>query len=216
VIVSVTAISWAAFTMTVLHLISSRNPIRDTLSSYTLTDRGGGMLEASVLSLAVGSVAVLGALVVAGTPLSTTTYVLFSAWALGLAVAAVFPASYGQVGRWEGEIHRYAALLAFLSLPGAVYSLLERTRAVPALARTRAVLSRLLTVSLYCLAFFGISYLLDAFQAAPVIDQLSELLPVGLTQRFALVADVALLFAVVVLATRMAAARRGQEPETAY
>lgn len=211
-----TAISWSAFTMTVLHLISARSPIRDTLSSYTVTDRGGGMLEASVMSLAIGSIAVLGALVVAGTPLSTTTYVLFSAWALGLAVAAVFPASYGQVGRFEGEIHRYGSLLAFLSLPGAVHSLLERTRSVPALARVRAALARLLTISLYCLALFAVSYLLDAFQAVPVFGELNELLPVGLTQRFALVADVALLLAVVVLAARMATARREAGPETAY
>ena len=215
-IVSVTAISWAVFTMTILHLISSRSPIRDTLSSYTVTDRGSGMFEASLLSLAVGSVAVLGALVVAGTPLSTTTYVLFSAWAIGLTVAAIFPASYGQVGRWEGEIHRYASLSAFLSLPGGVYSLLERTRSVPALAKLRATLSRLLAISLYCLALFAISYLLDAFQAVPVVDRLNEILPVGLTQRFVLAADVALLLTVVVLATRMATTRRDQRPETAY
>jgi hypothetical protein len=47
--------------MTILHLISSHNPVFDTLSSYAFTDRGG-MFEASVLSLSIGSLVLLGAL----------------------------------------------------------------------------------------------------------------------------------------------------------
>lgn len=214
-IVSVAAISWAAFTMTILHLISSQSPVRDPLSSYAITDRGGGMLEASVLSLAIGSFAVIGALIVSGTPLSTTAQLLLAMWALGLVVGAIFPASYGQVGPVDGEIHRYASLVAFLSLPGAGYSLLDRVRSVPGLERMRAMLSRMLAISLYCLVLFGVSYLLAAFPAVPFAEELSSVLPVGLTQRFALIADIALLLTVVVVAVKMASQRR-QTPENAY
>ena len=72
-LVALGAIGWGLFTAVVLHIISSHNPVYDTLSSYTVTDRGEGMLAASVLSLAIGSLAVLGALHAAGVPLSRTT-----------------------------------------------------------------------------------------------------------------------------------------------
>jgi hypothetical protein len=54
-ITSAAAIGWGIVTMTILHLISSHNPVFDTLSNYAFTDRGGGMFEASVLSLSIGS-----------------------------------------------------------------------------------------------------------------------------------------------------------------
>src|SRR5689334_25102746 len=91
-LVALGAIGWGLFTAVVLHVISSRNPVYDTLSSYTVTDRGDGMLAASVLSLAVGSLAVLGALHAVGAPLSRTTRLLPAPWSRGRAPAAAVPA----------------------------------------------------------------------------------------------------------------------------
>ncbi|SFQ42051.1 Protein of unknown function [Amycolatopsis arida] len=212
-VASVAAIAWAAFTMLILHLVSSRDPILDTISSYAYTDRGGGMLEASVLSLAVGSLALLGALVATGTATSRTTRVLLVTWALGLIIAALFPATLSEgTDMTSGRIHQYASLLAFVSLPGVGFSLADRLRELPALAETRALLLRVSWWSVLSLAVFGLSYVLAAFSDHPVLAPLSAALPVGLAQRVALLTDIALLAVMVLLAAR--AARIAREADT--
>ncbi|RZS38858.1 uncharacterized protein DUF998 [Herbihabitans rhizosphaerae] len=201
-------LGWATFMMAVLHVVSSRSPVRDTISSYTATDRGAGILEASVLSLAIGSAAVVGALLIAGVPLDLTSSVLFGAWTVGLALAAIFPASYGTSGNaMSGEIHQYASLIAFLSLPGAIRSLIDKLRDQPGIERLRVLLSRLLVISLVCLALFALAYLVAAFPEVPVLDELSTVMPVGLAQRLALLADLTLLGTLVVVARRVARLR---------
>lgn len=202
-IVSAVAICWGIFTITVLHLISSHNPTLDTLSSYAFTDRGSGMLEASVLSLAIGSFALLGALCAAGTPINRTTKTLFSSWGLGLVTAAVFPASYATHPHpVSGEIHQYSCLIAFLSMPGIGFSVLERVRETPALDGSRTMVTRLSLYSLGGLALFGTSYLLMALPRVPAVTTLSAALPVGVTQRIALATNIALLFGLLLLASR--------------
>jgi hypothetical protein len=204
-IVSFAAIGWGTFTITVLHLISSHNPVFDTLSSYAFTDHGSGLLEASMLSLAVGSLAILGALYAAGTTISRTTGILFSTWSLGLATAAVFPASYAAHPHpVSGEIHQYACLVAFLSMPGIGFSILDKLS-----GESRAMVARLLRYTVGGLALFGASYLLAAFPGIPVVSQLSAALPVGVTQRIALVTDLALLVGLMVFASRTSSAGRG-------
>ena len=200
------AIAWGMFTITVLHLISSRNPVYDTLSSYTITDRGQGMLGASVLSLAIGSLAVLGTLVAAGVPLPRTTRVLLTLWSLGLATAAVFPASYPpNPNPLSGDIHLYSCLVAFTSLPGAAITLLDPLRGSP----YRAIVVRWLRLGVVVLALFGLSFLfvrLDEAGVAP-FHVLADALPIGVTQRVMLVADVFLLLGRVRIAVRTDAAR---------
>ena len=206
-ITSVAAIGWGIITMTILHLISSHNPVFDTLSSYAFTDRGGGMLEASVLSLSIGSLSLLGALYAAGISISRTTTTLFSTWSLGLATAALFPASYAtNPNPVSGEIHQYSCLFAFLSVPGIGFSVLDKIGDIPTLAASRALLTRLSRYSLGALALFGTSYLLAAFPGRPVVSQLSAALPVGVTQRIALAVDLALLFGLMTLASRAGSA----------
>jgi hypothetical protein len=204
-IVSVAAIGWGTLTITVLHLISSHNPVLDTLSSYAFTDRGSGMLGASMLSLAVGSLAILGALDAAGISISRTAGTLFFTWSLGLATAAVFPASYATNPHpVSGEIHQYSCLVAFLSVPGIGFSVLEKVA-----DRSRATLDRLTWYTVAGIALFGTSYLLAAFPGTPVIDRLSAVLPVGLSQRIALATDLALLVWLMVLASRTCSAGSG-------
>jgi hypothetical protein len=176
------AIAWSGFTITVLHLVSSHNPVTDTLSSYAFTDRGTGLLGASMLALAAGSLALLGALLTTRMPVSATTRVLFGTWSAGLATAAIFPASYAEhPNPISGEIHLYSCLVAFVSLPALGFSLLARLPELPG----RALLARLTVVATGALVLFGIGF---AFRS---------LVPVGVVQRVALIADLAVLCSII-------------------
>ena len=203
--VAVAAIGWGLFTAVVLHVISSHDPVYDTLSSYAFTDRGSGMLAASLLSLTVGSLAVMGALLAAGVPLSRTTRLLLLLWSLGMAAAAVFPASYPEnPDPVSGEIHLYACLVAFLSLPGAAISLLETLRGRP----ERVAVVRAIRVSAVAFGMFAVSFVFVRLTEAGVapFHELSDALPIGVTQRLLLLSDVALLGTLLRVATRAASA----------
>jgi hypothetical protein len=208
-LVALGAIGWGLFTAVVLHVISSRDPVYDTLSSYTVTDRGEGMLGASVLSLAVGSLAVLGALQVAGVPLSRTTRLLLTLWALGMAAAAVFPASYPEApDPVSGEIHLYACLTAFCSLPGAAISLLEPLRGRP----ERVALVRAIRLTAGAFALFATSFVFVRLSEAGVAPfrEISDAFPIGVMQRLLLLADIVLLGTLLWLATRLESAFDGR------
>ncbi|SFW49060.1 Protein of unknown function [Amycolatopsis australiensis] len=208
-LVALGAIGWGLFTAVVLHIISSRDPVYDTLSSYTVTDRGEGMLAASVLSLAIGSLAVLGALHVAGVPLSRTTRILLTLWSLGLAAAAVFPASYPEApDPVSGEIHLYACLVAFCSLPGAAISLLEPLRDRP----ERVALVRAIRLTAGAFALFATSFVFVRLSEAGVepFRAVSDAFPIGVMQRVLLLADVVLLCTLLGIATRLESAFDGR------
>jgi hypothetical protein len=197
-IASVVAIGWALFTMVVLHLISSRDPVFDTLSSYAYVDRGTGMLGASVLSLSIGSLTALGALAAAGIPLSRTTKLLFVLWSLGLAAAAIFPASYPEFpDPVSGEIHLYACLIAFLSLPAAGFSLRDNLRGTPAARR----IGRLAWGSATGLVVFGLSFIFVRLSDIPFFMTLTDIVPVGVAQRLSLVVHVILIAGMVKVAS---------------
>ncbi|KAA9164918.1 DUF998 domain-containing protein [Amycolatopsis acidicola] len=180
-ITAAAALAWACFTCLILHLVSGRNPVTDTLSSYAYGDNGG-MLGASMLALAVGSLALLGALCVTGA-VRGLTRLLLGTWSAGLATAALFPASYPDHPHpLSGEIHLYSCLAAFLSLPAVGFTLLDRFSGV-----ARTWLGRLTGLSAAALGLFGVGYALP------------WLIPVGLVQRTALVADLVLLCGILVL-----------------
>ncbi|WAL65311.1 DUF998 domain-containing protein [Amycolatopsis cynarae] len=184
-IAAAVAIAWSGFTMTVLHLISGHNPVTDTLSSYAFTDRGTGMLAASMLALAAGSLALLAALSTTSVPVRGTPRILFGTWSAGLTLAAFFPASYdSHPDPVSGEIHLYSCLVAFLSLPALALCLLERFarfHEVPG----RRLLARLSYAAVACLLVFGLCILCP------------WLLPVGVVQRATLAVDVALLCSII-------------------
>lgn len=168
------AICWSVVTMVILNVVSSHDPVYDTLSSYAYTDRGTGMLTKSILSLAAGSLALLVALRAAGIALSHTSFVLFGTWSLGLVTAALFPASYPEHPNViSGVIHQYSCVIAIISLPVLGCSLLGRLPDAPLAWLTVAAGGGLL--------LFAISF---AFPS---------LLPFGIAQRTALAVDVALL-----------------------
>nr|WP_083466811.1 DUF998 domain-containing protein [Kibdelosporangium sp. MJ126-NF4]CEL18679.1 hypothetical protein [Kibdelosporangium sp. MJ126-NF4] len=200
---SAVAITWGALAFVVLHLLSGRNPFVDAVSYYAFTDDAPGLLAVSILLVAVGSVTTLGALAAARVPLSRTTRVLFGLWSGGLALAAAFPVSYGELSsELSGQIHQYACVAAFLSMPAIGYSLLRRTRAIPALAGSHASLARWTHYSVASMVLFGASYLLAKQPGIPALAELSSVLPVGLTQRVTLAVDIGVLYSIVRLARR--------------
>ena len=106
-------------------------PVARTISEYALTDVGW-VFNLGVLALALGSLAMLAALVRAGLarPASVGVW-LGVAWSAALTVIVLFPKHNWAVGpSANGQIHRAASIVAFLCLPVAVL-LLTRRRGVP-------------------------------------------------------------------------------------
>lgn len=199
------ALGWAVLTLAILHAVSSFNPLLDPMSRYAFTDRGAGMFEVSLLSLGIGVIGVLGALIVSGLAISRTTPLLAGITTIGLVTAALFPASFtSDIDPVSGRIHQYASLVTFLCLPALIWSVIDHIRDVPELARARARLVRFLQIGIIALALFGISYIGDHLASTPVLSVLPTVLPVGITQRVVFLADLCMLAALLVLANRSA------------
>lgn len=103
----------------VLHAVAPEvNPVRRTISEYALGEYRV-LFDAGVLALALGSVAVLGALLRAGLVRARSwPALLLVVWSLSLAVVVAFEKIDWSVGPTPGGyVHRYASLVAFVSLP---------------------------------------------------------------------------------------------------
>jgi hypothetical protein len=193
--IAAAAIAWCVVSITVLHVVSSHNPVLDTLSTYAFTDRGQGLLAIGILALAVGSLAILGALLAARVPLSHPVKALFGTLSGGLTLAAAFPASYAaHPNPVSGEIHQYSCLAAFLSAPAIGLSLIKRLG--PALAASRVRIARWTALSVASLVVFAVSYVFR------------DLHLVGVAQRLMLGVDLVLLCSLLGLAARAAAVHR--------
>lgn len=105
------------------------DPIRRTISEYALRP-GGWAFEGAVAVLALGSAAVLAALVRTDLvrPRSTAA-VLLGAWCVGLLLVVAFEKTNWSIGpSVSGYIHRYASLVAFVGLPAGALLLARRWR----------------------------------------------------------------------------------------
>ncbi len=188
-VIAAAAIAWCVVSITVLHIVSSHNPLLDTLSCYAFTDRGQGLLAIGILALAVGSLAILGALLAARVPVTHPTKALFGTLSGGLTLAAIFPASYAEFPNpVSGQIHQYSCLAAFLSAPAIGFSLVRRLAGVPALAACRVRVARWTRLSVASFVVFGISYVVR------------DLHLVGVAQRLMLAVDLLLLCSLLALA----------------
>ncbi|MCE7010877.1 DUF998 domain-containing protein [Kibdelosporangium philippinense] len=188
-IISAVAIIWGVLSFVVLHVVIGRNPLVEPVSTYAFTDLVPGLLAFSILLIAIGSVTTLGALAEADVPLSRTTRVLFGLWSGGLALAAVFPAYGPSASYLSGEIHQYASVIAFLSVPAIGFSVLKAKRDATVMCWTR--------YSVGSLVLFGTFYLLGKI---PALSELITILPVGLTQRITLAVDIGLICSILLLA----------------
>jgi hypothetical protein len=112
-----------------LHVIAAAqvDPIRRTISEYALGDYRW-MFDAGVLGLAAGSALVLVALVRGGLlRWPSGGAVLLGLWVVALLVVVAFEKTNWSVGpSLGGTIHRYASLVAFVSLPVAAIAIGRR------------------------------------------------------------------------------------------
>ena len=111
----------AVLVIGLLHVVppsSAISPYRRTISEYALTE-AGVVFNVGVLMLAVGSLATMLAVVGAGlVPRRSAGVAALLTWSVALAVVVYFPKHNWAVGpSFEGTVHRYAGVVAFLSLP---------------------------------------------------------------------------------------------------
>lgn len=186
-----------------MHVTSTRSFFGDALSSYAFSPIDPILFRISVLSLAVCAVLIPVSLRSAGLKVGIATSALFGAWGSGLTLAVMFPAAYGEHPDFtSGAIHQYSCALAFTTLPASMIGVIREARQAGVLARRRLPLTRLLRIAIVCLAFFGLSYLAKKLSYLSIFDAISIILPVAMTQRIVLGADIVVLVGIVLLAAR--------------
>ncbi|MFJ5984909.1 DUF998 domain-containing protein [Lentzea sp. NPDC092896] len=97
-------------------------PLRRTISEYALGDYRT-VFDIAVVSLAVGSLAILAVLVHKGlTRWRSGGAIALTLWSIGLFLVVAFPKTNWAMGTNElsGSIHRFGSMIAFVSLPIAV------------------------------------------------------------------------------------------------
>jgi hypothetical protein len=134
------AVTFAVFVaLHVLPPTSEISPVHRTISEYGLTTSAWAF-DLGVVSLAVGSVAVLAGLVMvrrirllgAGTIFGTL-------WIAGLLTLVTFPKHNWALGGMtsSGQVHRMASLVAFLALPIAAMAMARRHDQAPGAVAAR-------------------------------------------------------------------------------
>jgi Protein of unknown function (DUF998) len=186
-----------------LHVLAADqvNPIRRTISEYALGVYRP-MFDIGVLGLALGSAFVTLALHHARL-LRRPAAVLMAAWVASLVLVVIFEKVNWSIGpSVGGYIHRYASLVAFLSLPIAAL-LVARGRSGPFAAWSRA----LGVLSLLWLGSIFAGALLRPVTGLPWW----QFLPLGLVERGLALSEVAAVVVLGVWAWRSVPAR--VEPE---
>ncbi|WP_206784822.1 DUF998 domain-containing protein [Amycolatopsis sp. MtRt-6] len=117
-------------TALVLHVTQAAvvDPVRQVISDYALSPAAGGF-AVCVLALAAGTGCLLAGLDRAGLAVSRPVVALAGCWGAGLTLCAFFPTTpTGAPMTFSAEVHRYAGLVLFVSLPAAA-GLLARSAA---------------------------------------------------------------------------------------
>lgn len=200
-----------------LHLLRQTagiSPVRRTISEYALTDLGWAF-NLGAVALALGSLCVFAALVVAGQARRGSLGVALGiAWSAALLVVVMFPKHNWAIGpSTNGQIHRVASIVAFLCLPLAVLLLSRRTgprtdrgRRQPRAARTAFWLGVL------SLAWF--SLIIGALLLTPITGTpWYQAIPLGLVERGLVLTEVAAVIALGAWA--LTSPRRPRNPQPA-
>ncbi|MDS0134314.1 MULTISPECIES: DUF998 domain-containing protein [unclassified Amycolatopsis] len=125
-------------TALLLHVTQAVDPVRQVISDYALSPAADGF-GVCVLTLAGGTGFLLVGLGKAGLPVSRPVVALAGCWGGGLTLCAFFPTiPTGAPMTLSAEIHRFAGLVLFLSLPAAA-GLLARDAAGHPVHHTLAV-----------------------------------------------------------------------------
>jgi hypothetical protein len=179
------------------------DPVRRTISQYALLETGP-VFNVAVLALAAGSVATLLALIVTGLlPARSGGALALLLWSAGLAAVVYFPKHNWAVGpSFDGTIHRFASVVAFLSMPVAALLVGRRWRGHRrwgGYARTTQALG---VLALLCLAPIVVAVAAEPFTGV----RWWRAIPLGAVERALASAEVATLLTLAWWAVR--AARR--------
>lgn len=191
----------------VLHVVATDvSPVRRTISEYALGEYRW-VFDTGVLGLCVGSALVLFALVRKGLlAWPSTGAVALGVWSVALVVIVAFEKTNRAVGpSVGGVIHRYASLVAFLSVPVAALALGRRWRGDASWGRF-ATVSRILGV--LALVVLGAIVARIALRRVPGV---SDLVPLGLGERVLAIIEVAIVAVFALWSLRPAAASRTAE-----
>jgi hypothetical protein len=185
----------AAATVAVLHVVppsADVSPVRRTISEYALLDNGW-VFDLAVLTLAAGSVAVLVALVGARlVPAASVGAATLLLYALSMAGVVAFPKHNWAVGpSVNGDIHRVAGLVGFVSLPVAAL-LIGRPRLRHERWRAYASWSAVLgTLSLLCFSPIVLAILAEPWTGV----RWWRAIPLGAVERALALSEVATILA---------------------
>ena len=173
-----------------LHVVAAGrvDPVRRTISEYALGEHRW-MFDTGVIGLAAGSALVLVALVRAGVlRWPSAGAVLLAVWAVALVVVVAFEKTNWAVGPSAGGyIHRYASLVAFVSLPVAALAAGRRWRGHPDWGRFAAWSRWLGALALLWLGAILLGVVLRPFTGVPWW----QFLPLGLVERALALTEVA-------------------------
>jgi hypothetical protein len=117
----------------VLHVVlgAEVDPVRQVISDYGLYGAAG--FAFCVLMLAVGTGYLLVGMARAGLPVTRPVVALACCWCAGLVLCAFFPTTpTGAPWTFSSEVHRYAGLLLFVSLPAAAGLVARHAAHLPA------------------------------------------------------------------------------------
>jgi Protein of unknown function (DUF998) len=121
-------------TTLVLHVARAAevDPVRQVISDYALSGDGTGF-AVCVLTMAAGTGCLLAGLSRAGLPVTRPIVALGCCWCAGLTLCAFFPTTpTGAPMTFSAEVHRYAGLVLFVSLPAAAGLFARSAAAHPA------------------------------------------------------------------------------------
>jgi hypothetical protein len=167
-----------------------------TVSDFAVSDRGG------VIDVAMGLVAAATALLIPALPgtgtrpaghaapttapavrhFGGTAGLLLAAWAAGLVTAAVVPTNEpGLPVDTAAHLHRYASVIAFLTLPLAGWLLAPRLPAVRRLVRGLALASLLLAGTMAWSAYPGDRMLIGLAERLLILTEVALLTVIAAT-----------------------------------
>ncbi|WP_037273365.1 DUF998 domain-containing protein [Kibdelosporangium aridum] len=191
-IAAIACFGTSVFAALALHLVQGAevDPVRQVISDYALS--GGAVSFAfCVLAMAAGTGCLLVGMARAGLPLTRPIVALVCCWCAGLTLCAFFPTTpTGAPLTFSAEVHRYAGLMLFISLPAAAGLFARRAANHPSLRSIADRMRRQTRWAWVSLAAFLVSQLPVLLTSSPSID---GPLVQGLTERVAFVIYLVLL-----------------------
>ncbi|MEV6867665.1 DUF998 domain-containing protein [Streptosporangium subroseum] len=196
------AIGAGAVTMLGLHVVTGLDPVHTVISEYAF-EADGWLLPVSLTLFAVAATVI--AVLLARRGEDRRAALLVGLWGLCMLLIGAFPTDEPGVPlSMSGGIHRYAAFVAFLTMPVAGL-LLARRRAAGPCARWVRLLS---LASLGVLVTVVVPYVVRMFG----IDLTNEEIPAGVTQRLLVSFEVTVL-AMLAVMERVRLTPPGRGPE---